>query len=515
MEPGTLVFGVLLAFVRHGMLLELPAGIRGFVPLKDAADEFLSDASKSGFVIGQCLVGKVTRVDSEIRQVWLSTSMRSCGEKSFGSTMECLAAQLADEELLSRLEQIQVPNVGSIIRVTVEDVDEKNQIISCKLVESALSATAEIVPGTLQVAAHSRLSFSIPPVQRRIQSGKVLHLKPSHAVVLLHSGHLCLVPTKSHFNSIFHLPLEKAAITSIWTWKPCGNVIVGCTKAALDCLGHMEKAKFHPRKAKECATSDIVMQPRKDSCLDKGKSVLKNDGEGLARQYQQRDSQIEQGCTIDDPDIGKGKNLGDRGTGTTAVNEDDSKHQNYVRAAEGQGNIGSFFQKSCKESAILTECLFTGFLVEHNSLLSVSDHAGPLFQKMFPKCKDSKRYGCGRTKTAAIVVDMAADAENTMVEALKRHAFAFTVDGSNDSGSQMYPIMATYYVEEPQNMESRLLCLQELHGEATGRKIGNLVLGALKSRGILDENCIAFSADNANVTVGKNNSVAAVLEEAP
>lgn len=353
MEPGTLVFGVLLAFVRHGMLLELPAGIRGFVPLKDAADEFLSDASKSGFVIGQCLVGKVTRVDSERQQVWLSTSMRSCGEKSFGSTMECLAAQLADEELLSRLEQIQVPNVGSIIRVTVEDVDEKNQIVSCKLAESALSATAEIVPGrniasgcTLEaVVLHSSTAHSnvelcldpqvvhkvsaarrIKPVQRRIQSGKVLHLKPSHAVVLLHSGHLCLVPTKSHFNSIFHLPLEKAAITSIWTWKPCGNVIVGCTKAALDCLGHMEKAKFHPRKAKECATSDIVMQPRKDSCLDKGKSVLKNDGEGLARQYQQRDSQIEQGCTIDDPDIGKGKNLGNRGTGTTAVNEDDSEH---------------------------------------------------------------------------------------------------------------------------------------------------------------------------------------------
>ncbi|KAG0416215.1 hypothetical protein HPB47_006602 [Ixodes persulcatus] len=75
---------------------------------------------------------------------------------------------------------------------------------------------------------------------------------------------------------------------------------------------------------------------------------------------------------------------------------------------------------------------------------------------------------------------MAADAESSMLESLKRRAFAIAVDGSNDSGSQMYPIVATYYVEESRNVESRLLCLQELHGEATGRKIGNLVLDALK-----------------------------------
>ncbi|KAH7943985.1 hypothetical protein HPB52_014059 [Rhipicephalus sanguineus] len=100
---------------------------------------------------------------------------------------------------------------------------------------------------------------------------------------------------------------------------------------------------------------------------------------------------------------------------------------------------------------------------------------------MFPKCEDAKRYGCGRMKITAIVGEMAAHTGNTMMEALKRRAFAIAVDGSNDSGSQMYPIVATYYIEESRNVESRLLCLQDLHGEATGRKIGNLVLDALKS----------------------------------
>lgn len=353
MAPGTLVFGVLLAFVRHGMLLELPGGIRGFVPLKDVADEFITDASKSGFIIGQCLVGRVTKVDPEKQQVWLSTSMRSCGEKNFGSTMECLAAQFTDEELISRLEQTQVPNVGSIIRVTVQDVDEENQLVHCKIPDSALSAAAETVPGRNIASgstheavvlycstAHSNIELCLDPqvvrsvsaakrtkpVLRRIQSGRVLHLKPNHAVVLLHSGHLCLVPTKSHFNSTFHLTLEKKAVASVWTWKLCGSVIIGCTKATLDCLGHKEVAKFHPIKEKK-ASRDTVVGPRKDSCPDSGKFIpdideLDHGKPDLeARDPKQKKAYVEQGCHIDEPDIHKGENFGNRSSGTAAVEE--------------------------------------------------------------------------------------------------------------------------------------------------------------------------------------------------
>lgn len=66
---------------------------------------------------------------------------------------------------------------------------------------------------------------------------------------------------------------------------------------------------------------------------------------------------------------------------------------------------------------------------------------GLLFRKMFLKCEDAKRYGCRCTKTTTIVREMVANAENTMVEAVKRRAFAIAVDASNDSGSQMYPII--------------------------------------------------------------------------
>lgn len=257
LEPGTLVFGLLVAFVRHGMLLELPAGIRGFVPIKDVADGFLSDASRSGFALGQCLLARVTQVDTEKCQVWLSTSMKSVAERNDRRTMECLAAQLSDEELLSGLGQREVPSVASLVKVTIQDVDLQGKAVYCKIAGSELSAVAEVVQGkklesgnTLeavvlysnsedstielcldpQVVRSVRTAKKAKPSLRCVQSGRVLLTKDDHAVALLHSGHLCLVPTKSHPNATFLLPLEKGTTVSIWAWKVCRNVIIGAMR---------------------------------------------------------------------------------------------------------------------------------------------------------------------------------------------------------------------------------------------------------------------------------------------
>ncbi|XP_042147359.1 uncharacterized protein LOC121836509 [Ixodes scapularis] len=109
---------------------------------------------------------------------------------------------------------------------------------------------------------------------------------------------------------------------------------------------------------------------------------------------------------------------------------------------------------------------------------------------------------------------MAANAEVPMLDALKRRAFSIAVDGTSNRDSQLYPIVATYYVEETRKVESRLLCLETIEGEASGRKIGNLILDVLKSRDLPIANCLAMSADNANVMIDKKIGVAAVLKEA-
>lgn len=185
-----------------------------------------------------------------------------------------------------------------------------------------------------------------------------------------------------------------------------------------------------------------------------------------------------------------------------------------MRAADNQPRLAGFVRNDSDFGVIRAECLFTAFLVEHNIPLSVSDHAGPLFRKMFPKCEEAKRYASGRTKTTAIVREMAANAETPLLDALKHQVFSIAVDGSNNRDTQLYPIVATYFVRETSRVESRLLCLGAIQGEATGQKIGNLILDEMKSRNLPLENLLAMSSDNANVMVGRKNSVATVLREA-
>lgn len=192
------------------------------------------------------------------------------------------------------------------------------------------------------------------------------------------------------------------------------------------------------------------------------------------------------------------------------------KHQASLRAADNQASLTSFVRNDSDFGVIRAECLFglNAFLVEHNIPLSVSDHAAPLFWKMFPRCDEAKRYACVRTKTTAIVREIAANAMAPLLDALKQRPFSIAVDGSNSRDSQLYPIVATYYVKEAARVESRLLCLGTIEGEATGQKIGHLILDEMKSRNLSIENLLAMSSDNANVMIGKKNGVTTVLRGA-
>ncbi|KAH6932477.1 hypothetical protein HPB50_006291 [Hyalomma asiaticum] len=95
------------------------------------------------------------------------------------------------------------------------------------------------------------------------------------------------------------------------------------------------------------------------------------------------------------------------------------KHQGCVQDADNQPSLASFVCTDSDFGVIRAECLFTAFLVEHDIPLSVSDHAGPLFWKILPKCEEAKRYACGRTKTIPIVGEMAANTETPLMGALR------------------------------------------------------------------------------------------------
>lgn len=190
------------------------------------------------------------------------------------------------------------------------------------------------------------------------------------------------------------------------------------------------------------------------------------------------------------------------------------KHGDLVKTQVKISKIGTFFnsRENDENDVINAECLFTSFILEHNLPLAVADHVGPLVRKMFPKCETAKRFGSGRTKTAAIIRKMASVKKNSLVNILQHTVFSISTDGSNDSDSQLYPIVVTYFDNNAGKVENSLLAVPVLTGNSTGQNIGNLLLETLKSRDIPIKNCVALSADNAYVMIGLKNGVAAVLK---
>ncbi len=76
-----------------------------------------------------------------------------------------------------------------------------------------------------------------------------------------------------------------------------------------------------------------------------------------------------------------------------------AKHTSKSSLQSGTRKLPDFFAGNKDLSVIRAEALFTEFVVEHNLPVACSDHAGPLFRKMFPDSAIGKKYGCGRTKT--------------------------------------------------------------------------------------------------------------------
>ena len=152
--------------------------------------------------------------------------------------------------------------------------------------------------------------------------------------------------------------------------------------------------------------------------------------------------------------------------------------------------------------------LFTGFLLEHNLPFESAAHAGPLFHKMFPDSAIAKRYGCGATKTAAIVnYAMGPEMKIPVVDYLKQHPFSLAVDGSSDTGTEsMYPLVVRIF-----DMAKGEVCSKFWHmclvSDSSAVGIFTQIKDAFQKYNIPWENIIGLSLDNASVNMGKHKGL--------
>uniref|UniRef100_H3AUE8 DUF4371 domain-containing protein n=1 Tax=Latimeria chalumnae TaxID=7897 RepID=H3AUE8_LATCH len=166
-----------------------------------------------------------------------------------------------------------------------------------------------------------------------------------------------------------------------------------------------------------------------------------------------------------------------------------------------------------KETYAVTkaEC-FVEFLIEHNLLLSVADHATPLFKAMFADSKIAKDFSCRRTKTSHIIHTLPENSKSELVSVLKCRPFCLATDGSNDiEDCTLYPIVVRVFNHN--EVKTCLLSLPELKKDSAAVNIYDCIRCQLETLGIPWCNMIAFTSDNALVMLGQNSGVGTLLKQ--
>ena len=137
--------------------------------------------------------------------------------------------------------------------------------------------------------------------------------------------------------------------------------------------------------------------------------------------------------------------------------------------------MNSYLVRDTDTRCISAEVKFTTFLIEHNVPLAAADHAGPLFRSMFPDSQTASLYGCGRTKTTAIVKALSQESANAVTNNMISGPFSMATDGSNDGSAstkdQLYPIIIRYVDPETGLVKPMLLSMPACKGNSTGRSM--------------------------------------------
>lgn len=256
-EVGFLAYGLVSAFNKGGMLVDLPGNIVGFVPLSKMRNFYVADATNSGFVLGQLVVAQFFQLDG--LQPILSTKPGDVVAASDITLLHQMVAWLQDENLLQELhvkrsqsESRSLVTPCSLVEVCIRNV--KQDTVNCEV--SGFPAKAwtrhlkkfgkEIPQQTEGIVVAVRwdakdLEVCIDPaVVNKHKAAKkeklkthqqyrcmVVSVKEDYALVQLPLGHLCIVPTSHCLNPLGRLDLQEDTSGTVWVWKLYNQIAIG------------------------------------------------------------------------------------------------------------------------------------------------------------------------------------------------------------------------------------------------------------------------------------------------
>lgn len=134
-----------------------------------------------------------------------------------------------------------------------------------------------------------------------------------------------------------------------------------------------------------------------------------------------------------------------------------------------------------------------------------------LTSKLYPDSTIATKQQCGRTKAESLVENILANKSIEMVlQEMKVSSdspvyFSIATDASNKGNRKLYPIAVRYF-DINRGVRDRIVEFYEDSKEAS-KNIYDQIMTCVNSHGLNVNFCSSYSADNASVNYGDNNSV--------
>uniref|UniRef100_A0A3B1JH27 HAT C-terminal dimerisation domain-containing protein n=1 Tax=Astyanax mexicanus TaxID=7994 RepID=A0A3B1JH27_ASTMX len=185
-------------------------------------------------------------------------------------------------------------------------------------------------------------------------------------------------------------------------------------------------------------------------------------------------------------------------------------HKKRVAQKEVSQSMHTFLLKPKQDSNVdkvtAAELTSVYHTVKHSLSYRSEDCGNKLTSAIFPDSEIAKKMSCGRTKAASLVTDVLAPAS---VESCDKKAhtpfFSVASDASNHGTTKLFPLSLRYWTPKL-GLKSKILDFYEDSHESAAT-IHCQITSKLEENGLQLDMISAYTADNASVNYGKNNSV--------
>ena len=195
-----------------------------------------------------------------------------------------------------------------------------------------------------------------------------------------------------------------------------------------------------------------------------------------------------------------------------------AKHKQYAVAQKNSQSIAKMFSKPANEEehrlkVVRAEATMASLIAELNLPMTAADKITVSVKKMFPDSKIAADFHSGRSKTTAMIKELAKQHKQELKARMQQTPFTISTDGSNDAGAKQFPLVVRTFNPDTLQVTSDVLAVPVLMESATGENIAQLITKEFEDGGIPWKNCLALGADNANVMTGHVKGVYGFLKK--